>query len=90
MFESDNYEIIKEKEREFILLYKDSLCNLTEGGDSAPLSCLKEVFQYSLEGKFITKYKSAAEAARLNNTSSSQMNRCLSGERKSNNLNNSQ
>jgi hypothetical protein len=90
MFESNDYKFIKEKEKEFILLYKDTLCNLTEGGDSAPDVCLKEVYQYSLDGKFIKKYKSAAEAARNNNISSSALNRCLIGQRKSNNLNNSQ
>jgi hypothetical protein len=33
MFESDNLEIIQKKEIEFIKLYKDTLCNLTEGGE---------------------------------------------------------
>lgn len=90
IFESDNYDIIKEKEKEFILLYKDTLCNLTEGGDSAPGFCLRKVFQYSLAGEFVKEYGSAAEAARENNISTSALNRCLLGERKTNNLNNFQ
>ena len=28
MFESNDYEFIKGKEKEFILLYKNTLCNL--------------------------------------------------------------
>lgn len=90
IFESNDYKFIKEKEKEFILLYKNTLCNLTEGGDSAPDVCLKEVFQYSLDGVFIKKYKSAADAARDNNVSTSALNRCLTGTRKTNNLNNFQ
>ena len=86
MYESNDYEHIKYKEKEFIMLYKDTLCNLTEGGDSAPKICLKEVYKYSLDGNFICKYKSAAEAARESKLSTSSLNRCLMGQRKSNNL----
>lgn len=32
IYYSDNIEEIQEKEKEFILLYKKTLCNLTEGG----------------------------------------------------------
>lgn len=90
IYESNDYEYIKEKEKEFILLYKNTLCNLTDGGDSAPEICLKEVFKYSLNGDFICKYKSTADAARESEVSTSALNRCLTGQRKSNNLGNCQ
>lgn len=31
--ESDNYAFIKEKEKEFIQIYRNTICNLTEGGE---------------------------------------------------------
>jgi hypothetical protein len=31
--ESDNYDFIQEKEKEFIKIYKNTLCNMTQGGE---------------------------------------------------------
>ena len=86
ILESDDVEYIKSKEIEFIKLYKSTVCNITEGGDSISAACKNEVYKYSLEGKFICKYESGYEACRENNISTSSLNRCLTGKRVNNNL----
>lgn len=86
ILESNDIEFIKSKEIEFIELYKQTLCNITKGGDNISPKCKNEVYQYSLEGKFIQKFESANEAARIIDISTSALNRCLIGKRKSNNL----
>ena len=86
ILESNDLEFIKSKEIEFIELYKETLCNITKGGDNISPKCKNEVYQYSLEGNFIQKFESANEAARILNISTSSLNRCLIGKRKSNNL----
>lgn len=86
ILESNDLEFIKSKEIEFIDLYKETLCNITKGGDNISPKCKNKVYQYSLDGKFIQKFESANEAARLSNISPSALNRCLIGKRKSNNL----
>jgi hypothetical protein len=90
LFETDNIEIIKEKEIEYIEKYKNTLCNITKGGDNISPKCKKEVFQYSLDGKFIKKFESSYEVSRELNISTSSLNRCLIGKRKSNNFANFQ
>lgn len=86
ILESNNLEYIKSKEIEFIELYKETLCNITKGGDNIDPKCKKEVYQYSLKGEFIKKFESAHEAARITGVFISPLNRCLMGKRKSNNL----
>lgn len=70
LLESNDYDYIKEKEKEFIKLYgkiNDSgrLCNLTDGGDgvlgiekpkSSRSKYSKKVYQFDLDGKFIRKW----------------------------------
>lgn len=67
LLESDNYQFIKEKEKEFIKLYKRTsengiLVNLNAGGQgSLDFSHTKKVYQYDLEGNFIKEWKSCDE-----------------------------
>ena len=86
LLESDDVEFIKSKEIEFIEKHKETLCNITKGGDNISAKCKKEVYQYSLDGQFIKKFESSYEASREVNICTSSLNRFLIGKRKSNNL----
>lgn len=85
LYETDDIEIAKQKEIEFISLYRETLVNVTDGGDNCSPECKKMVYQYSLDGEFIKYFQSANEASRMLWVSSSVLNRCLTGKRKSNN-----
>ncbi len=72
LFESDNYDFVKDKEKEFINLYgrmdlkNGILSNLTDGGDGsvgAVSNNKKKVYQYDLQGTFLKEYESLTEAS---------------------------
>lgn len=73
-------EFLDELERHYIQLYSPAETpnsyNLDKGGNSSNKSC-KKVYQYSLDGKFITEYNSPAEAAKSVNTTATAMRNIL-------------
>lgn len=60
----------------------ENLVNKSNGGEGGHISYNnKTVFQYDLDGKFINKHISIAEAGRKTNVISKNISKCLSGER---------
>ena len=73
LFESNDYEFVKQKEIELIALYgritlnNGKLANFTEGGDGKlgrPSPTAIPIFMYNLEGYFIKEFPSAYHAAK--------------------------
>jgi len=75
IFESDDYEVIKQKEIELIAQYgqiiKDNglLCNLTNGGDGVigfrNKNIIKSVYLYNKEGKFYKEFESISDCTKF-------------------------
>jgi len=65
--ESENYEEIKNKEKEFIKIYgkicnkTGTLANFTDGGDGSVGNPLYKINQYTLDGEFIKQWNSIPE-----------------------------
>lgn len=84
LLESDDYEFILEKEKEFIKLYgrKDlglgTLCNLNNGGKEGEnvLKICKKVYQFDLDYNFIKEWDSAFQIAREINENISGIYKC--------------
>lgn len=95
ILESDNYEFIQTKEKEFITLYgkkKDGglLVNMTDGGEgtrghpSNKYVCAKKVYVYSLEGDYLYAYNSTQEAGKSLGINRSCISIIATGNRESN------
>lgn len=70
MFETDDIELIKEKEKEFIALYKNTLTNLTDGGGGIEsykhTQETKEKISQTSKGKKLSEeHKAKVNAAKL-------------------------
>ena len=91
LLESNDYEFIKQKEIEFISLYKRKinkgvLCNLTKGGDGTKGHIAKKgneshhakkVLQYDKEGNFINIFYSLVEASKKTNIKAGLIAGCI-------------
>lgn len=86
VFESDNLELIKEKEKELIGKYKSRLCNISPGGDYPCDKVLnkKKVYKYNLDGEFIVEYESIAEASRKTNLNTSTIHNSITKNKANN------
>lgn len=95
LLESNDYKFIKQKEIEFIALYKrvdccgGTLVNMTDGGEGTlnmkgkdhPKSI--KVYQYSIGGDFIKEWESINIASNFLNINTTNVVRCLKGKLKS-------
>lgn len=81
LFESDDYNLVKQKEIELISKYgqiiknNGSLCNLTNGGDGMlgvrNKELFKPVYLYTKRGEFYKGFESISDCTRFLNTSKS-------------------
>lgn len=91
LFETNDFELIKKKEKEFISLYgnfinRGLLLNLTDGGEGVHglvgkfNGNSKPVFVYNYEGEFINKFESLLLAEKNLNVSRVSIYNCLKNE----------
>lgn len=88
ILESNEYDFIKEKEKEFIALYgrrdlgNGTLCNLTDGGDgiSNQIKVGTPVYMYDKNGVYVKDFCSQAETGRYLNCAQGLIFRGLHGE----------